>query len=176
MARVRGKAGICNLSISCPSCSEKVSFSNNAILAAVVRGLYDSETRAEILSKVKQSDLDNTSAFIEARETGHKCATALGKPTIQTQVVKVENQNKCGRCGATGHSPKDGPEIMRSQSKAYGKKCSKCQGMGHFQKVCRSKMGKEKVNKEEASESSEKVGNLSIKAKSLRKGKHVIRK
>ena len=148
VARVRGKAGICNLSIECPSCHEKVSFSNNAILAAVVRGLYD----AEILSKVKQLDLDNTIAFIEARETGHKSATALGKPAIQTQVVRVENQNKCGRCGVSGHSPKDGSDVMKSLCKAYGKKCNKCKGIGHFQKMCRSKMGKERSNKDEASE------------------------
>ena len=40
------------------------------ILLALVKGLADGDTKGKILSKVKQMDLDETRAFVEAREIG----------------------------------------------------------------------------------------------------------
>ena len=118
VARVCGKTNICDLTTQCLRCNEYASFSDEAILAAVVRGLYDSETMAELLSKVDQLDLDDMILFIEAKETGHKSASALVKPSTHTQAVKIDGLVKCTRCGEQGHSPKDGVKVLKTKCRA----------------------------------------------------------
>ena len=63
---------------------------------ALVKGLVDVDTKGEILSKLKQMDLDLTVAFMEARETGKRDLVLLnGGPTdslqsLQLQVTEVQ--------------------------------------------------------------------------------------
>ena len=72
VARLRGLANICLLYTQCTGggCTQTVSHVEPTILLALVKGLADGDTKAEILSKVKQMNLDNTMAFVEAREIG----------------------------------------------------------------------------------------------------------
>ena len=44
------------------------------ILLALVRGLYDEDTKSEVISKLAQMTLEDTVAFVEARETGRQDA------------------------------------------------------------------------------------------------------
>ena len=52
----------------------KVSAVNNWLLLLLVKNLNDSDTRQEIMSKVKEMDLDDTIAFMEGKETSRKAA------------------------------------------------------------------------------------------------------
>ena len=45
-------------------CTKTVSHVEPTILLALVKGLVDVDTKGEILSKVKQMDLDETVAFV----------------------------------------------------------------------------------------------------------------
>ena len=67
-------ASICKLTVTCNrvGCGEKVSYAEREILNTLVKGLYDTETKEEVLSKEPQMDLDATIIFVEARETGKR--------------------------------------------------------------------------------------------------------
>ena len=83
-------------------CTKTVSHVEPTILLALVKGLVDVDTKGEILSKVKQMDLDETLAFLEAREIGKRDLLLLGRGPFSGQVNTV--QSKCWRCGQEGHS------------------------------------------------------------------------
>ena len=64
-ASLRGQAEVCNLTITC-SCLLKV---NKWVLMSLTSGLNNKDTKQAVLSKVEEMTLDNTIAFVEARET-----------------------------------------------------------------------------------------------------------
>ena len=66
VARLRGLAIICILYTQCTGggCTQTVSHVEPTILLALFKGLADGDTKGEILSKVKQMDLDETVAFV----------------------------------------------------------------------------------------------------------------
>ena len=72
VARLRGLATICALSMTCTKedCQQEMTYAEPSILLALVKGLYDAETKNEVLSKVLQMNLEETVAFVEAREIG----------------------------------------------------------------------------------------------------------
>ena len=93
-ARIRGRAAVCNLTVDCSSCKKPTSYTDQIVLAAMVKGLNDDDTKMEILSKVTKMTLEDTITFIEARETGSKSATALSKNALastSTNVVEVKS-------------------------------------------------------------------------------------
>ena len=70
VAILRGLANICALSMECTKvgCTQDVSYAKPSILLALVKGLFDGDTKSEVLSKVVQINLEDTVAFVEARE------------------------------------------------------------------------------------------------------------
>ena len=66
------------------------------ILLALVKGLVDVDTKGEILSKVKQIDLDETVAFVEDRETGKRDLVLLGGVPLASQANGVQVQASDG--------------------------------------------------------------------------------
>ena len=68
------------------------------ILLALVKGLVDvdSDTKGEILSKVKQMDLDETVAFVEDREMGKRDLVLLGGVPLASQANGVQVQASDG--------------------------------------------------------------------------------
>jgi hypothetical protein len=84
------------------------------ILLALVKGLADGDTKDEILSKVKQMDLDETVDFVEVREIGKRDLLLLGWGPSSGQVNAVQVQGKCCRCGQEGQEGQSaGPCIIR---------------------------------------------------------------
>ena len=57
------------------------------ILLALVKGLDEMDTKGEIQSKEKQMNLDETVAFVEARETGKRDLVLLGGVPFQSCLV-----------------------------------------------------------------------------------------
>ena len=89
VSRIRGLASICDLMVTCTrvGCDERVSYAEYKILNTLVMGLYDTETKEEVLSKEPWMDLNATILFVEARETGKSSAGALSGDTIVSSQI-----------------------------------------------------------------------------------------
>ena len=72
------------------ACNKTVSHVDATIPLALVKGLFDVDTKVEILSKVKQMDLDETVAFDEARETGKRDLVLLSGGPLASQANGVQ--------------------------------------------------------------------------------------
>ena len=72
LARIRGLANVCKLSVTCTaaSCDEQVSYSDTFVKYALIKGLVDNEVREELLSQTPELNLEQSLAFIEAKEQG----------------------------------------------------------------------------------------------------------
>ena len=106
-------------------------------MIAVVKGLEDSLTKGEILSKVEKLDLDDTITFVEAHEMGKRDLAKLGQPTLASQALEVKIKGTCWRCSQGGHYGNAEPEILKKVCKAFNSKCTKCEKVGHFTKQCK---------------------------------------
>ena len=97
VARLRGLANICLLSTQCTggACTQTVSYMEPSNLLALVKGLYDGDTKGEVLSEVTQMNLEDTVAFVEAREIGKRDVQLLGGGPPSGQVNAVLVQGKC---------------------------------------------------------------------------------
>jgi hypothetical protein len=75
VAQLCGLAAVCNLTIICTiTCLLKV---DKWVRMFLVCGLNDKDTNQAVLSKVDKVTLDDTIAFIEARETGKNSVKIL---------------------------------------------------------------------------------------------------
>ena len=139
VARCKGQANVCNFKTPCPgtACKQTVSHMDSTILIAVVKGLEDSLTKGEILSKVEKLDLDDTITFVEACEMGKRDLAKLGQPTLASQALEVKIKGTCWRCSQGGHYGNAEPEILKKVCKAFNNKCTKCEKVGHFAKQCK---------------------------------------
>ena len=107
LARLRGLADICQIKVTC-ACGETPSYADKIIHTTLVKGLVDNETKGEILSKVDKLTLEQTVAFVEARETGQRSLAGLGGPTLagqQVHAVRVYSESKCGGVGKQDTPP-----------------------------------------------------------------------
>ena len=64
---------------------------HGAILLALVKGLADWDTKCEILSKLKQMNLDETMAFVEAREIGKRDHSGRATASVRKTSCKAYN-------------------------------------------------------------------------------------
>ena len=103
VARLRGMANLCGNKLtlcSVPTCNGKKMFKDTLILAALVKGLNDPETKKELLSKVTELALDETIAFVEAREIGARSLSQLlpnASSSNQINKVKLSPEKSCWR-------------------------------------------------------------------------------
>ena len=106
VARLRSLANFCALSMVCAKvgCAQDMSYAEPSILLALVKGLYDGDTKSEVLSKVVQMNLEDTVAFVEAREIGRRDVQSLGGGPSSSQVNTVLIHGRCWRCNQEGHS------------------------------------------------------------------------
>ena len=130
-------------------------YAEQEILNTLVKGIYDMETREEVLSKDPQMDLAATILFIEAREAGKRSAGVLsGSIPASSQANKaalvtedrVQDTTKvetCRYCGRTGHGRSLNGDTRKKSCPAWDKECSKCSKKGHFKKCCQSKISAE---------------------------------
>lgn len=77
-ARIRGQAGVCRFSISCPGCQNDVNYTDAILRDVLTRGMADSEIQLDLLSDVNQDmTLEEAFQFIEAKEAGKRSAMRL---------------------------------------------------------------------------------------------------
>ena len=94
VARLRGLGNICVLFTQCTG--EAVSHVEPTILLALVKGLVDVDTKGEILSKVKQMDLEENQDFMEARETGKRGLVLLSGGPSSGQATQLRSRASAG--------------------------------------------------------------------------------
>ena len=103
----------------------------------MVKGLFNNETREEILSKSPEMDLLATIVFVETKETAKRSAGVLTETSMaSSQINKVANQyksgekqmdkskEKCGYCGRTRHWKLAGLDKRKEVCKAYSVTCN----------------------------------------------------
>jgi hypothetical protein len=74
-------------------CTQMVSHMVPTILLALVKGLADWDTKCEILSKLKQMNLDETMAFVEAREIGKRDHSGRATASTGRRPAKLTTQH-----------------------------------------------------------------------------------
>ena len=154
LARIRGLANVCKLSVTCTAadCVEQVSYTDTFVKYALIKGLVDNEVREELLSQSPELNLDQSLAFIEAKEQGKRSHKALEGHVASNEVHKVTayQQSKgeevlgdhevkhklCKYCGRTGHGESPSLSVREKKISAWNKECNKCHAKGHFKSRC----------------------------------------
>ena len=155
-ARIKGQAGICNLSINCTECDAEMSYKDEVLRDVLARGVADPEIQLELLGDCNQNrTLEEMFNFIEIKESGKRSASQLLQNTTFTnpqtvnatssykqdkQLQMKEKLELCMYCGKSGHGSRAPTKDRKTQCSAYGHKCKTCDKMNHFEHICRSKL------------------------------------
>ena len=120
---------------------------------ALIKGLVDNEVREELLSQSPELNLDQSLAFIEAKEQGKRSHAALEGSVASSEVHRVSayQQDKkeellggqdiklkpCKYCGRTGHGESPSLSVIREKKcPAWNKECNHCHAKGQFKSRC----------------------------------------
>ena len=95
MARLKGAAGVCSLTVKC-SCEQStvVSYADKELLHCLVNGLSDRDIRNQVMGKVEIMDLESTIKFIEAKESGKKAGLYLDGSEVDVNKVTGYRQQQ----------------------------------------------------------------------------------
>ena len=133
---------------NCPVCTHDMSPIN--IKDQFIRGLYNTTSQTDILSKANQlNTLQETVKHAEAFKTALRDQTKLSnEPSAEifsaqdttnrnTSIkFKLNRQKACSGCGSFNHgSP--GSNDQTTKCPAWGKTCNQCGRTNHFASVCR---------------------------------------
>ena len=163
LARLKGAAGVCNLTVRC-SCdpSTAVSYSDKELLHCMVNGLSDKDIRNQVMGKVEVMDLETTIKFVEAKEAGKKAGDYLDNGDLNVNKLTgykqsqreglesgydtpkedvVVSEARCKYCNKKGHGSAPVLSKKREVCPAYDKKCNTCGMIGHFSrtKACKKR-------------------------------------
>ena len=105
------------------------------------------------MSQSPELNLDQSLAFIEAKEQGKRSHKALEGNVASSEVHKVTayqqekkdelmgdhvvKQKPCKFCGRTGHGESPSLSVRKEKCPAWDKECNKCHAKGHFKSRCR---------------------------------------
>ena len=155
LERLKGCASTSKLTVKCTSvgCDEDVSYSENVILHALVKGLSDSEIQQEVLADGEDKSLDETVKYVEAKEAVKRSVGYLGEAGLSSSQLykltlhKAAQQDKmlgqfeksaerCCHCNRQSHGLKPNYVDRKKTCPAFGKPCKKCEKKGHFEVCC----------------------------------------
>ena len=133
-------------------CWEQVSYTDTFAKYALVKGLVHNEVREELLSQSPELNLDQSLAFIEAKEQGKRSHAALEGNVASSEVHRVTayqqdkrgelqggheaEQKPCKYCGRTGHGERPSLPEREKKCPAWNKECNHCHAKGHFKSRC----------------------------------------
>ena len=100
-------------------CGEQVSYTDTFVKYALIKGLEDNKVREELLSLSPELNLDQSLAFIEAKEQGKRSHRALEGNVASSEVHKV-----------TAYQQEKKEELMGDNA-VKQKSCKFCGRMGH---------------------------------------------
>lgn len=167
-ARLRGQAGVCKFTMTCPGCNQDVDYTEAILRDVLTRGLSDPDIQLDLLGDKNQDmTLEQVFKFVEAKESGKRSASRLldtqgveaasstyrrrKMNNITNDVKKLEHKTElCGYCGKKGHGKHAPHKTRKKECPAYGHRCSNCDRDNHFESVCRQKV---KTKQSEESES-----------------------
>ena len=145
-----------------------VSYAEPMLKQIIASNMADPEIQVELLSHLNSTTTSMTAdemvTFIEARENSKRSSIKLTtmhrssavsstyrssrppppsyKPPYQKPNTPQQNTEKCSHCNRFGHGNHwgaQGAHIRKSLGcPAYGKTCSKCKKLGHFEIACRA--------------------------------------
>ena len=152
----------------------------------------DNEVREELLSQSPELNLDQSLAFIEAKEQGKRSHAALGSCVASSEVHRVTayQQDKkeellgghevklkpCKYCGRTGHGESPSLSVREQKCPAWNKECNHCHGKGHFKSRChRNGIKVESVKVQEKKDKVCTVGISGVATKRMRVDKATLK-
>ena len=156
VARLKAQAALCEFSVNC-SCAQKVSFSEEMVSQQLVAGLLVSEHQSKLLSEATTlTTLQDKVVRLQSLEATAESTTKLHAPSrpmpSQSNAAKSsykkggdpkknikDNKKEVKVCQFCGRSNHYGRSMDPVDCPAYKKKCNKCEEVGHFGKVCKSK-------------------------------------
>lgn len=122
VARLRGQAGVCKFSLTCPSagCGTVVSYTDQIICDVLTRSIVDQDIQLDLLGEKDQDmSLETVINYIEAKEAGKRSAGRLqDSPHLASAISQYRHQQKsqlrdrftnsrdnepCHYCGLRGH-------------------------------------------------------------------------
>ena len=152
-SRLRGQANICKLIVTCPKCNfAEVDFSDQLIRDTISRGIYDEDIRIHLLSDKNQDmSLEETIAYIAAREEGKKSARGLADNSTTSAATSRykssqkgsygqksnSNTSKCSYCGKMANH--GNYKERQRMCPAFKHCCGSCGIVGHYDSMCRRK-------------------------------------
>ena len=97
--------------------------------------------------------LEDTIAFVEARETGARSLSQLlpGSGSHHTNKVDVTVEKSCWRFLEKGHYGRDPVRVRRVKCKAFDVQYIRCSTKGHYAKNCKPR-GKDAIKKDDKDE------------------------
>ena len=146
VARIKGQANVCKLFVPCPNCNFlEVDYSEEIIRDVVTRGIADVDTRLCLLGEKNQDmSLEQTTSYLEAKESGKKSASRLINNTSSTTAAfsrykKKKSQSFKTKCNYCGENANHGLTYKERQTKcsAFRHVCGICRITGHFDSMCR---------------------------------------
>ena len=137
-ARIKGQAGVCQFSVSCPKCETQVPYTDQVLRDVVVQGLYDQEIRQDVLGDQNQDmTFEEVMKFVEAKESGKRSATkllhALGANATRSSSYRAQQKRQHQTAHPGASAPSRGPDLPGSATS--DKLCSYCGKKGHGQKA-----------------------------------------
>ena len=157
-ARIRGQAGVCKYTISCPSCNSDVNYTEQILRDVLTRGIADPEIQLDLLGNPDQDmGLEDVFKFVEAKEAGKRSANKLleshGVESIRSQYRRSkeitsskkadstppDRNERCSYCGKQGHGKHLPGRLRKTQCTAYNHQCLHCKNLHHFENLCRNK-------------------------------------
>ena len=144
LAQLKAKARTCQFSTDC-SCDLKVDYTEEMVLCRLVSGVYDHDLQEEMLKKEKVT-LKQAEELGIAKESAKSSQSEIytennSKLSSQYQRNKFQQDpksEKCRWCGGDSHTDRE------KECKAFSQECRRCGKTGHFRKVCRSKVKRDK--------------------------------
>ena len=127
-ARIKGQAGVCQYSVQC-ECGAQVSYSDPMIRDTLIVGLADDDIRLDVLGQTKQDmSLDETTRFIEAKESGKRSAGHLNPvtPAVPVAVDAASTYKQAGRVRLQGRAME-----RKSGAQPHLSPCGYCGREGH---------------------------------------------
>ena len=72
------QANTCKFTIECPHCKRDINYIEPVISDCIIKGLADSDIQLDLLGDSNQTKtLEETLKFVEAKESGKRCAARL---------------------------------------------------------------------------------------------------
>ena len=142
LARMKPIARNCGFQTMCASqtCKKPVDYTDAIVLMQMIAGLADHDIQRKVLGQPDKT-LKETEKFIIAEESG-KWSQLESKSELQMaaglsnyknqQEQQLQKKKECSTCGHPPHG-KDG--IFPASKE----KCRKCDRVGHYGQVCKSK-------------------------------------